>query len=184
MTKRLLHFITLLFVMLTTMSLNVAADTYSVAPSQLQPKVTVTPSDEYVNVPIRLTNWGTNPVSQITYTLFDPDTNETSEPINMDFETPFADNLDVNIPIKPGTKIGESDVTLNITHVDGHFNEVTIPYTMINAAQCCRLPRSALSLRMSLVCGASTVRAASPLWSIWSASIRTTLSASPSTTTQ
>lgn len=89
MTKRLLHFITLLFVMLTTASLNVAADTYSVAPSQLQPKVTVTPSDEYVNVPIRLTNWGTNPVSQITYTLFDPDTNETSEPINMDFETPL-----------------------------------------------------------------------------------------------
>lgn len=65
MTKRLLHFITLLFVMLTTMSLNVAADTYSVAPSQLQPKVTVTPSDEYVNVPIRLTNWGTNPVSRL-----------------------------------------------------------------------------------------------------------------------
>ena len=141
MTKRLLHFVTLLFVMLTTMSLNVAADTYSVAPSQLQPKVTVTPSDEYVNVPIRLTNWGTNPVSQITYTLFDPDTNETSEPINMDFETPFADNLDVNIPIKPGTKIGESDVTLNITHVDGHFNEVTIPYTMITRSTVLQAPK-------------------------------------------
>lgn len=66
MTKRLLHFITLLFVMLTTASLNVVAQKYAVAPSQLQPKVTVTPSDEYVNVPIRLTNWGTNPVSQIT----------------------------------------------------------------------------------------------------------------------
>lgn len=141
MTKRLLNFITLLFVMLTTMSLNVAADTYSVAPSQLQPKVTVTLSDEYVNVPIRLTNWGTNPVSQITYTLFDPDTNETSEPINMDFETPFADNLDVNIPIKPGTKIGESDVTLNITHVDGHFNEVTIPYTMITRSTVLQAPK-------------------------------------------
>lgn len=141
MTKRLLHFITLLFVMLTTMSLNVVAQKYSVAPSQLQPKVTVTPSDEYVNVPIRLTNWGTNPVSQITYTLFDPDTNETSEPINMDFETPFADNLDVNIPIKPGTKIGESDVTLNITHVDGHFNEVTIPYTMITRSTVLQAPK-------------------------------------------
>lgn len=143
MTKRLLHFITLLFVMLTTASLNVVAQEqkYAVAPSQLQPKVTVTPSDEYVNVPIRLTNWGTNPVSQITYTLFDPDTNETSEPINMDFETPFADNLDVNIPIKPGTKIGESDVTLNITHVDGHFNEVTIPYTMITRSTVLQAPK-------------------------------------------
>ena len=90
MTKRLLHFITLLFVMLTTVSLNVAAQTYSVAPSQLQPKVTVSPSDEYVNVPIRLMNWGTNPVSQITYTLYDYETQETSEPINMDFDTPFA----------------------------------------------------------------------------------------------
>lgn len=86
MTKRLLNFITLLFVMLTTVSLNVAADSYNVAPTQLQPKVTVSPSDEYVNVPIRLMNWGTNPVSQITYTLYDYETQETSEPINMDFE--------------------------------------------------------------------------------------------------
>lgn len=141
MTKRLFYFVTLLFAMLTTASLNVAAQSYKVAPSQLQPKVTVTPSDEYVNVPIRLTNWGTNPVSQITYTLYDPDTNETSEPINMDFETPFADMLDVNIPIKPGTKIGESDVTLNITHVDGHFNEVTIPYTMITRSTVLQAPK-------------------------------------------
>ena len=52
MTKRLFYFVTLLFAMLTTASLNVAAQSYKVAPSQLQPKVTVTPSDEYVNVPI------------------------------------------------------------------------------------------------------------------------------------
>jgi len=141
MTKRLLHFITLLFVMLTTMSLNVAADTYSVAPSQLQPKVTVTPSDEYVNVPIRLMNWGTNPVSQITYTLYDYESNETSEPINMDFETPFSSMLDVNIPIKPGKTIGESDVMLNITLVDGQYNSATIPYTIITRSTVLQAPK-------------------------------------------
>ena len=142
MTKRLLHFITLLFVMLTTMSLNVAADTYSVAPSQLQPKVTVTPSDEYVNVPIRLMNWGTNPVSQITYTLYDYESNETSEPINMDFETPFSSMLDVNIPIKPGKTIGESDVILlNITLVDGQYNSATIPYTIITRSTVLQAPK-------------------------------------------
>lgn len=141
MTKRLLHFITLLFVMLTTMSLNVAAQTYSVAPTQLQPKVTVTPSDEYVNVPIRLMNWGTNPVSQITYTLYDYESNETSEPINMDFETPFSSMLDVNIPIKPGKTIGESDVMLNITLVDGQYNSATIPYTIITRSTVLQAPK-------------------------------------------
>lgn len=141
MTKRLLNFITLLFVMLTTMSLNVAADTYSVAPTQLQPKVTVSPSDEYVNVPIRLMNWGTNPVSQITYTLYDYETQETSEPINMDFETPFADMLDVEIPIKPGKTVGESDVMLNITLVDGQYNSATIPYTIITRSTVLQAPK-------------------------------------------
>lgn len=141
MTKRLLNFITLLFVMLTTMSLNVAAQTYSVAPSQLQPKVTVSPSDEYVNVPIRLMNWGTNPVSQITYTLYDYETQETSEPINMDFDTPFADMQDVEIPIKPGKSIGESDVMLNITLVDGQYNSATIPYTIITRCTVLQAPK-------------------------------------------
>lgn len=141
MTKRLLNFITLLFVMLTTVSLNVAAQTYSVAPSQLQPKVTVSPSDEYVNVPIRLMNWGTNPVSQITYTLYDYESNETSEPINMDFDTPFADMQDVEIPIKPGKTIGESDVMLNITHVDGQYNSATIPYTIITRCTVLQAPK-------------------------------------------
>lgn len=141
MTKRLLHFITLLFVMLTTMSLNVVAQTYSVAPTQLQPKVTVSPSDEYVNVPIRLMNWGTNPVSQITYTLYDYESNETSEPINMDFETPFSSMLDVNIPIKPGKTIGESDVMLNITLVDGQYNSATIPYTIITRSTVLQAPK-------------------------------------------
>lgn len=141
MTKRLLNFITLLFVMLTTMSLNVAADSYNVAPTQLQPKVTVSPSDEYVNVPIRLMNWGTNPVSQITYTLYDYETQETSEPINMDFETPFADMQDVEIPIKPGKSIGESDVMLNITLVDGQYNSATIPYTIITRCTVLQAPK-------------------------------------------
>ncbi len=141
MTKRLLNFITLLFVMLTTVSLNVAAQTYSVAPSQLQPKVTVSPSDEYVNVPIRLMNWGTNPVSQITYTLYDYETQETSEPINMDFDTPFANMLDVEIPIKPGKTIGESDVMLNITLVDGQYNSATIPYTIITRCTVLQAPK-------------------------------------------
>lgn len=141
MTKRLLNFITLLFVMLTTVSLNVAAQTYSVAPSQLQPKVTVSPSDEYVNVPIRLMNWGTNPVSQITYTLYDYETQETSEPINMDFDTPFADMQDVEIPIKPGKSIGESDVMLNITLVDGQYNSATIPYTIITRCTVLQAPK-------------------------------------------
>lgn len=141
MTKRLLHFITLLFVMLTTMSLNVAADSYNVAPTQLQPKVTVSPSDEYVNVPIRLMNWGTNPVSQITYTLYDYETQETSEPINMDFETPFSSMLDVEIPIKPGKTVGESDVMLNITLVDGQYNSATIPYTIITRCTVLQAPK-------------------------------------------
>ena len=141
MTKRLLNFITLLFVMLTTMSLNVAADSYNVAPTQLQPKVTVSPSDEYVNVPIRLMNWGTNPVSQITYTLYDYESNETSEPINMDFDTPFADMQDVEIPIKPGKSIGESDVMLNITLVDGQYNSATIPYTIITRCTVLQAPK-------------------------------------------
>ena len=141
MTRRLLYFVMLLFAMLTTASFEVSAQTYNVAPTQLQPKVTVTPTDEYVNVPIRLMNWGTNPVSQITYTLYDYETQETTEPINMDFDTPFADMQDVEIPIKPGKTIGESDVMLNITHVDGQYNSATIPYTIITRCTVLQAPK-------------------------------------------
>ena len=59
----------------------------------------------------------------------------------MDFDTPFADMLDVEIPIKPGKSIGESDVMLNITLVDGQYNSATIPYTIITRCTVLQAPK-------------------------------------------
>ena len=94
-------------------------------------KVTVSPNDEFVNAPINLVNYGTNPVKQITYTLYDFDTQESSEPQTIDFETPFDNTQQVLIPIKPGKTLGKSDVIFNVTEVDGHPNETSITYTYI-----------------------------------------------------
>lgn len=68
MKKNLLHFLSLLLVMLTGATLTAKADSYKVAPMTAG-KVTVSPNDEFVNAPINLVNYGTNPVKQITYTL-------------------------------------------------------------------------------------------------------------------
>lgn len=73
MKKNLLHILSLLLVMLMGTTLTAKADSYKVAPMTAG-KVTVSPNDEFVNAPINLVNYGTNPVKQITYTLYDFDT--------------------------------------------------------------------------------------------------------------
>ena len=67
MKKNLLHILSLLLVMLMGTTLTAKADSYKVAPMTAG-KVTVSPNDEFVNAPINLVNYGTNPVKQITYT--------------------------------------------------------------------------------------------------------------------
>lgn len=73
MNKSLRNIPSLLLVLLTGASLSAVADSYNVAPMTAG-KVTVSPNDEFVNAPINLINYGTNPVKQITYTLYDFDT--------------------------------------------------------------------------------------------------------------
>lgn len=60
MKKNLLHILSLLLVMLTGATLTAKADSYKVAPMTAG-KVTVSPNDEFVNAPINLVNYGTNP---------------------------------------------------------------------------------------------------------------------------
>lgn len=69
MNKSLRNILSLLLVLLTGASLNAVADSYNVAPMTAG-KVTVSPNDEFVNAPINLINYGTNPVKQITYTIY------------------------------------------------------------------------------------------------------------------
>ena len=130
MNKSLRNILSLLLVLLTGASLNAVADSYNVAPMTAG-KVTVSPNDEFVNAPINLINYGTNPVKQITYTLYDFDTQESSEPQTIDFETPFDNTQQVMIPIKPGKSLGKSDVIFNVTEVDGHPNETSVSFTYI-----------------------------------------------------
>ena len=54
------NILSLLLVLLTGASLNAVADSYNVAPMTAG-KVTVSPNDEFVNAPINLINYGTNP---------------------------------------------------------------------------------------------------------------------------
>lgn len=107
MKKNLLHILSLLIVMLTGATLTANAVSYNVAPMTAG-KVTVSPNDEFVNAPINLINYGTNPVKQITYTLYDFETQESSEPQTIDFETPFDNRQQVLIPIKPGTNLARA----------------------------------------------------------------------------
>ena len=67
MNKSLRNIPSLLLVLLTGASLSAVADSYNVAPMTAG-KVTVSPNDEFVNAPINLINYGTNPVKQILHT--------------------------------------------------------------------------------------------------------------------
>lgn len=64
MNKSLRNIPSLLLVLLTGASLNAVADSYNVAPMTAG-KVTVSPNDEFVNAPINLINYGTNPVKRL-----------------------------------------------------------------------------------------------------------------------
>ena len=129
MNKSLRNIPSLLLVLLTGASLSAVADSYNVAPMTAG-KVTVSPNDEFVNAPINLINYGTNPVKQITYTLYDFDTQESSEPQTIDFETPLDNTLQVMIPIKPGKSLGKSDVIFNNSMLSSTWKNTNRPLIM------------------------------------------------------
>lgn len=89
------------------------------------------------SVPIKLTSWGKSDARSITYTLYYMETGENVGPTTVTFDQPitYGETREVIFPIKTGTKLGTADVILNITEVNGQYNEATIGSIYITVFQ-------------------------------------------------
>ncbi len=95
-----------------------------------------------VTAAIKLTNWGDTQVNNITYNLYYMENGLNEGPLTMTFDTPLADGevREVQIPIKPGEKLGKADVLFNITEVNGRCNEASVGYTYITCCTVNKMP--------------------------------------------
>ena len=94
------------------------------------------------SVPIKLTSWGKSDARSITYTLYYMETGENVGPTTFTFDQPitYGETREVIFPIKTGTKLGTADVILNITEVNGQYNEATIGSIYITCCTVNKIP--------------------------------------------
>lgn len=109
------------------------ADSYSVAPMNVG-NVFVSPDADGVDVTVKLINYGDADVTNVGYTLYYMDTQESTDLETVTLDTPIApwETGEITVRLKPGKEMGESDVILNIQMVNGNYNEATIGYTYIS----------------------------------------------------
>lgn len=108
------------------------AQTYKLAP--LSPgNVFVSPGTEPQDVTVKVTNWGNDAVTSFAYTLFYTDTQTTTDEKMLTLGTPLdgGETTTVEIPLMPGEDVGKTDVILNITKVNGTYNQTSVPYAYI-----------------------------------------------------
>ena len=100
------------------------------------------PGDAVVMAQINLTNWGDTRVTSFTYTLYYMDSKESEGPVTVALDTPLEDGETraVGIAIKAGKTLGKEDVLLNITQVNGTYNEASVSYTYITRCTVNKMP--------------------------------------------
>ena len=100
------------------------------------------PGDAEVMAQINLTNWGDTRVTSFTYTLYYMDSKESEGPMTVALDTPLEDGEThaVGIAIKAGKTLGKEDVLLNITQVNGTYNEASVSYTYITRCTVNKMP--------------------------------------------
>ena len=98
--------------------------------------------DKETVVPLKLTNWGDNEVTSISYTFYYTDKQVSEGPFVLHLDQPLKDGetREVKIPIKPGQKLGKEEVLFNITQVNGQYNEASAGYAYLTCCTVNKMP--------------------------------------------
>lgn len=112
----------------------------SISPVSMR-KALVGINSEGVNAPVSLVNYGDSEVKNIEYTLsFGNEIIETKE-LSLPQAIVSHDSQLINIHISPHTKISVTELTFNVTKVNGQPNGATIPYTTITRMTLTQVPK-------------------------------------------
>lgn len=98
--------------------------------------------DKETVVPLKLTNWGDTEVTSISYTFYYTDKQVSEGPFVLNFDQPLKDGetREVEIPIKPGQKLGKEELLFNITQVNGQYNEASAGYAYLTCCTVNKMP--------------------------------------------
>lgn len=93
-------------------------------------------------VPLKLTNWGDTEVTSISYTFYYTDKQVSEGPFVLNFDQPLKDGetREVEIPIRPGQKLGKEELLFNITQVNGQYNEASAGYAYLTCCTVNKMP--------------------------------------------
>lgn len=119
------------------------AATYSVAPMQLV-NAFIAPNAHSFTA--RVTNYGSEDVTSLTYTLFNTDLQQQVAEQTITLETPLTtgETADVEIEAQPSPTFANQPLYLNITKVNGQNNEASSPYIFFNLYTMSRMPKKRL----------------------------------------
>lgn len=92
--------------------------------------------------PIKVTNYGKEAVSTITYSLYDTGQMKTvkDETITLDSLLPTGESIELKIALTDDNPPAKQTLWLNITQVNGKANEATEPYTYLTLYIVSRIP--------------------------------------------
>lgn len=122
----------LLFLLLFAGTAATEAQTYKLAP--LSPgNVFVSPGTEPQDITLNVTNWGSDDVTTFAYTLYYLDTQTTETEKTYALPSPLAggETTAVTIPITTGEEVGQTDIVIHITKVNGTYNQTSVPTAYI-----------------------------------------------------
>ncbi len=105
--------------------------------------VYASPETDSVTAVVRLTNYGSMPVTDFDYTLYYMDTQESVSARHVVLDQPLenGETTIVNIKLRCGKTMGSSDVIFNVTQVNGGYNATSLPYTYITLHTVAVMPR-------------------------------------------
>lgn len=113
---------------------------YSVAPLELG---NVIVSRDAISFKAKVTNFGSQTVTNITYTLYDVDNqrNLTTETLTFGEPLPTGDTRTIDINLNGANTYGKHQLYLNITAVNGQPNEATKTYAYVDLYTVSRVPK-------------------------------------------
>ena len=133
MTKRIIR----PFLLLAMLWITLATTALSQSSLSLSPMtggaVYASPDMDEVNAQVKVSNYGTQAVTDFDYTLYYLDKQQSEGPFSIHLDAPLAqgETTTISIPIKCGNTTGASDVVFSIGKVNGDYNQATINYTYI-----------------------------------------------------
>ena len=127
MFKRL-YFLALLLLM---PFVSMAAD-YSVAPMNVGDWF-VKLGDVTATMPVKVTNYGSQKVSRISYTLYNVTTQKSQDEREITLTTPIdnGETATIQVPLGPSTTFGQEELIFTVTKVNGNYNSASVNYTYV-----------------------------------------------------